>query len=61
VLANGEPIGSFEVGLDEDRVVDETWVERSFEIPQGLADERTHIELRAEDGWITTYHYWFVI
>jgi hypothetical protein len=61
VLANGEPIGSFEVGLDEDRVVDETWVERSFEIPQALADERTHIELRAEDGWITTYHYWFVI
>jgi hypothetical protein len=54
VLANGEPIGALELGDDED------WVERTFEVPAGVASEQTHIEVRVAKGAITTFHYWFV-
>jgi hypothetical protein len=53
-LANGQPIGEFDVGDDED------WVERTFEIPASVASERVRIELRVDEGAVTTFHYWFV-
>jgi hypothetical protein len=54
VLANEQPIGSFELGDDED------WVERAFDIPAGIGGERSTLELRSEGGVLTTFHYWFV-
>jgi hypothetical protein len=54
VLANEQPIGSFELGDDDD------WVERTFDIPIGTGGERSTLELRAEGGAMTTFHYWFV-
>ncbi len=53
VWANGAPIDAFDVGDSDD------WVERSFRIPGALANARTRIELRASDGTLTTFHYWF--
>ncbi|MDP9149942.1 MAG: hypothetical protein M3O36_08400, partial [Myxococcota bacterium] len=53
VLANGEAIGAFDID-------DENWVERSFEVPARVAGPETHVELRAEPGPLTTYHYWFL-
>jgi hypothetical protein len=53
--ANGEPVGSFDLGPDDD------WVERSFDIPPTIAGERTRIELSTDDGLLTTFHYWFVV
>ncbi len=53
VLANGQPVGEIVVDGDD-------WVEREFTIPAGVATDRTALELRAEGGAITTYHYWFV-
>jgi hypothetical protein len=53
VLANGEPVAAF--GLDE---LDD-WQERTFDVPQSTAGERTSIELRFSGG-VTTFHYWFV-
>jgi hypothetical protein len=37
---------------------DEEWVERSFDLPAGIATARTPIELRAAPEAITTFHYW---
>ncbi len=54
ILANGQPIGSFELGDDDD------WVERTFDIPAGMGGERSTLELRADGGAMTTFHYWFV-
>jgi hypothetical protein len=53
VLANGSLIGICNVGDDDD------WVERSFDIPEGVTKERTQIELRFAGGAVTTFHYWF--
>ena len=53
-LANGQPIGDFDLGDDED------WVERTFEVPASVASERVRIELRVDEGAVTTFHYWFV-
>jgi hypothetical protein len=52
VLANGEPVGAFDVRGDAD------WVERAFEVPAKTATARTSIELRAVGAPITTFHYW---
>jgi hypothetical protein len=54
VIANEQPIGSFELGDDDD------WVERAFDIPAGMGGERSTLELRSEGGALTTFHYWFV-
>jgi hypothetical protein len=45
VVANGRPVGVFELGDDED------WMERSFDIPPGSGRGPS----------ITTFHYWFVV
>ena len=55
VIANEQPVGTLELGDDED------WVERTFEIPAASGRGPSNVELRAEDGVITTFHYWFVI
>ncbi len=58
ILANGEPVGQF-VLPDNDDMGDETWVERSFDVPAAaLATAETHVELRTGGG-VTVYHYWF--
>jgi hypothetical protein len=54
VLANQQPIGSFELGDDDD------WVERTFDIPAGVGGERSALELRSDGGAMTVFHYWFV-
>jgi hypothetical protein len=54
VLANGEPVGAFDLGDDDD------WVERSFDVPATVASDRTRIEVRVGVAAVTTYHYWFV-
>jgi hypothetical protein len=53
VLANDEPIAAFVLGEAEE------WEERTFEVPAGVVTALTRIEVRAEEGTITTYHYWF--
>jgi len=53
VWANSEPIAAFDLGGDED------WQEHSFDIPASVTTSRTRIELRAEGGTLTTFHYWF--
>jgi hypothetical protein len=53
-LANGQPMGGFDLGDDED------WEEQSFDVPASVATERTRIELRVDGGAVTTFHYWFV-
>ncbi|HXN32773.1 MAG TPA: hypothetical protein VN894_12960, partial [Polyangiaceae bacterium] len=53
VWANSEPNAAFDVGGDED------WQEHSFDIPASVTTSRTRIELRAEGGTLTTFHYWF--
>jgi hypothetical protein len=35
-------------------------VERTFEVPASVASERVRIELRVDEGAVTTFHYWFV-
>jgi hypothetical protein len=55
VLADGQPAGDFDLGDDED------WVERTFEVPPSSASELRAIEIRAEGGTISTFHYWFVV
>jgi hypothetical protein len=55
VVANGRPVGVFELGDDED------WMERSFDIPPGSGRGPSNLELRAEGAAITTFHYWFVV
>jgi hypothetical protein len=55
VSANGAPIGTLDVGDEDD------WVERSFEVPPSVAGEQTHIELSTDAPSMTTFHYWFVI
>jgi hypothetical protein len=55
MLANGEPVGAFDLGEAED------WVECSFEIPAGLAGDHTQVELFTGGDPVTTFHYWFVI
>jgi hypothetical protein len=55
VIANQRSVGTLELGDDED------WVERTFEIPPASGRGPSNLELRAEDGDITTFHYWFVI
>jgi hypothetical protein len=55
ILANGEPVGAFDLGEDDDE-----WSERSFDVPAGVARDPTRIELRVGGGAVTTYHYWFV-
>lgn len=55
VLANGEPVGAFD--LDDD---DDDWSEQAFDVPASVASERTRIELYVEGGAVTTFHYWFV-
>jgi hypothetical protein len=67
-FAGGKPVGGFDVGdLGEADVPpatpergrnDEEWVERSFDLPAGIATARTPIELRAAPEAITTFHYW---
>ena len=54
VLANDEPVGSFDVDYEPD------WIERDFQVPASVAGERTRIELRVSGGVIATFHYWFV-
>jgi hypothetical protein len=54
VLVNQRPVGTFELGDDED------WVERTFDIPGASGRGPSNVELRAEGGAITTFHYWFV-
>ena len=56
ILANGEPVGSFDLGDDDEG----DWSERSFEVPASLAQDPTRIEVRVGAGAVTTYHYWFV-
>lgn len=41
------------------RVLAGTWVEVAFDVPADLANERTPIEVAAEGGRFTSYHYWF--
>jgi hypothetical protein len=55
VAANQRPPVTFELGDDED------WVERTFEVPPCSGRGPSNIELRAEGGTITTFHYWFVV
>jgi hypothetical protein len=55
VVANGRPVGGFEVGDDED------WMERGFDIPASSGRGPSNLELRAEGASITTFHYWFVV
>jgi hypothetical protein len=55
ILADGEPVGGFDFGDDDD-----DWSERSFEVPASLARDGTRIEVRVGAGAVTTYHYWFV-
>jgi hypothetical protein len=52
VLANGQPVGAFDV--------DDDWSERTFDVPAAVATGATRIELRVSGGAVTTYHYWFV-
>jgi hypothetical protein len=54
VLADEQPIGSFDLDYEPD------WTERDFEVPKSIAGERTRIELRVSGGVLTTFHYWFV-
>jgi hypothetical protein len=54
VIANEQPAAAFELGDDED------WMECAFEIPAGMAGERSTIELRSESAPLTVFHYWFV-
>jgi len=54
VLANDEPVGSFDLDYEPD------WTERDFQVPASVAGERTRIELRVSGGVVTTFHYWFV-
>ena len=54
VLANDEPVGSFDIDYEAD------WTERDFDVPASVAGERTRIELRVSGGVVTTFHYWFV-
>ncbi len=53
ILANDEPVAAFALGEDEE------WEERAFEVSAGAATAHTRIEVRAPEGAITTYHYWF--
>jgi hypothetical protein len=55
VIANQRPAATFELGDEED------WMERTFEIPPSSGRGPSSIELRAEGGPITTFHYWFVV
>jgi hypothetical protein len=52
VVVDGKPVTGFDVEGEED------WEERSFDLPRGLAGERTPIELRFS-GEVTVFHYWF--
>jgi hypothetical protein len=54
VIVNQRPLVTFELGDDED------WVERTFDVPPASGRGPSTIELRAEGGTITTFHYWFV-
>jgi hypothetical protein len=61
VLAGGEPVATIARGAgdpDDPEAID--WVERSFEVPAGLATARTAIELRVSGRPATVFHYWFV-
>ncbi len=53
VLANGEPVGAFDLDGDD-------WSEQAFDVPASIASERTRIELYVGGGAMTTFHYWFV-
>ncbi len=55
VIANQRRAGSFELGDDED------WTERTFEVPPSSGRGPSNIELRAEGGTLTTFHYWFAV
>jgi hypothetical protein len=52
ILANGSPVGLFETTSEDD------WVERTFDVPAGIAAARTLVELRTAGGEVETYHYW---
>ena len=53
VWANEAPVDTLDMGDDPG------WVEKSFQVPAVAATARTRIELRAEGGALTTFHYWF--
>ncbi len=55
VLANQTPADTFI--LDDD---DGKWAERSFDIPAGASSPRTRVELLADKGSVSVFHYWFV-
>jgi|HubBroStandDraft_1064217.scaffolds.fasta_scaffold04108_4 hypothetical protein len=55
VLANRTPADTFV--LDD---ADGKWAERSFDIPAGAISPRTRVELFAEHGSVSVFHYWFV-
>jgi hypothetical protein len=55
VLTNHTPADSFV--LDD---ADGKWVERSFDVPAGASSQRTRVELLAEHGSVSVFHYWFV-
>ncbi len=55
VLANHIPADTFV--LDD---ADGKWVERSFYIPAGASGPRTRVELLADSGGVSVFHYWFV-
>ena len=55
IFAGNLPVDRFDIPDD-----DEDWVERSFDVPAEAATSATPIELRATQGTLTTFHYWFV-
>jgi hypothetical protein len=54
VLANGERVGEFVLGDDDDG-----WTERTFDVPASVAGSHTTIELRVTGPPLTVFHYWF--
>jgi hypothetical protein len=51
VFAGNERVGEL--------VVEPTWSERVFTVPERAAHASTTIELRSRDGAFTVFHYWF--
>ncbi|MCL2450228.1 MAG: hypothetical protein FWD17_14880, partial [Polyangiaceae bacterium] len=64
VFAGGEPVATV-FGVEppdpeEPDAPDDEWVERSFDIPAGVAGPHTVVEIRVSGGPATVFHYWFV-
>jgi hypothetical protein len=55
VVTDGDEIADFALGA----LGDDDWVERSFDVPADDARALTHVEVDAEGGTLTTFHYWF--